>query len=123
MSVFAGEQAGLFAALKNIVATLLASGRTRLELLANEVAEEKLHLIRLLLLALGMMFFLAMGMLVLLAFLTALFWESRLLVLGLAVAFSCWSALSSTAASTRPCSGRSNCSRPASPSCRKICVI
>ena len=87
MSVFAGEQGGLFAALKNIVATLLASGRTRLELLANEIAEEKLHLVRLLLLALGMMFFLAMGLLVLLAFLAVLFWESRLLVLGLGSGF------------------------------------
>ena len=87
MSVFAGEHGGLFAALKNIVATLLASGRTRLELLANEIAEEKLHLVRLLLLALGMMFFLAMGLLVLLAFLAVLFWESRLLVLGLGSGF------------------------------------
>lgn len=83
MSVFAGEQGGLFAALKNIVATLLASGRTRLELLANELEEEKLHLVHLLLLALGMTFFLMAGVVLLLAFLTVLFWESRLLVLGL----------------------------------------
>ncbi len=84
MSVFAGEQGGLFAALKNIAATLLASGRTRLELLANEIEEEKLHLVRLLLLALGMMLFFFAGVMTLLFFLTVLFWENRLLVLGLA---------------------------------------
>ena len=84
MNAFANEQGSLYAALKNVAATLLASGKTRLELFANEVEEEKLHLLRLLLLALGMMFFLFAGMMTLLAFLTILFWESRLLVLGLA---------------------------------------
>ena len=43
-----GENSGLFAALKNIAATLLVSGKTRLELLGNEIEEEKLRAMQLL---------------------------------------------------------------------------
>ena len=42
-----GETGGLLSALKNIAATLLASGRTRLELLSNEIEEGKLRVIEL----------------------------------------------------------------------------
>ena len=54
---------GLFAALKGIAATLLVSGKTRLELLGNEIEEEKLRAIHLLLLAQSMAFCLAVGVL------------------------------------------------------------
>ncbi len=76
---------GLFAALKRIAALLLSSGRTRLELFANELEEEKLRLFRLLLLAWALAFSLGVAVLTGVLFLTALFWESRLWVLG----FSC----------------------------------
>jgi len=78
------ESGGLFAALRNISSVLLASGKTRLELLGNEIEEEKLRLVELLLMAQGMAFCFGVGILILIFFLTALFWESRLLVLGAA---------------------------------------
>mgnify|MGYP000844731794 FL=1 len=84
MDEFSAGRGGLFAALKNIGATLLASGQTRLALLANEIEEEKLRALRILLMALGTVFFLGAGALVLILFLTVLFWESRVFVLGCA---------------------------------------
>lgn len=77
---------GLFVALKRIAALLLSSGKTRLELLANEIEEEKLRALQLLLIALCVAFFLCAGTLTAILFLTALFWESRLVVLGLSCA-------------------------------------
>ena len=75
---------GLFTALRNIASVLLASGKTRLELLGNEIEEEKLRLLELFLMAQGMAFCLGVGTLIVIFFFTALFWESRLLVLGIA---------------------------------------
>lgn len=75
-----GEPSGLFSALKNIVATLLATGRTRLELLGNEIEEEKLRLIRLVVLMVGMAFCFSIGILLAIVLLAVLFWESRALV-------------------------------------------
>lgn len=86
MDDFSAGRGGLFAALKNIAATLIASGQTRLELLANEVEEEKLRAVRILVMAFGSAIFLGVGTLVLVAFLCAVFWDSRLLVLGLSAA-------------------------------------
>ena len=78
-----GETGGLFAALKGIAATLLASGRTRLELLGNEIEEEKLRAMQLLLLAQGMAFCIGVGVVLLVALISVLFWDNRLAVLGL----------------------------------------
>lgn len=75
-------EGGLFAALKRTLALLLDHGKVRLELLANEFEEEKLRTLHLLLLVQGMVFFLALGVVVSVMFFAALFWESRLLVLG-----------------------------------------
>jgi len=77
---------GLFAALKNIAATLLAGGKTRLELLGNEIEEEKLRAMQLILVAQGMVFCFGVGTLLAVALLTALFWDSRLLVLAASAA-------------------------------------
>lgn len=82
MSDLSGRQGGLFAALKNLSATLLSSGRTRLELLGNELEEEKLRAIQLLLMAQGLVFCLSISVFVLVLFFTAVFWESRIIVLG-----------------------------------------
>jgi uncharacterized membrane protein YqjE len=74
--------AGLFSSLKGIVTTLLTTGRTRLELLGNEIEEEKLRALRLLLLGQAMMFCLGIGVLLAVAWLALLFWDSKLLVMG-----------------------------------------
>ena len=73
---------GLFAALKNIAATLLAGSKTRLELLGNEIEEEKQRALYLFVMAQAMLFCCGVGVLLAVAFLTALFWDNRLLVLG-----------------------------------------
>ena len=75
---------GLFSAIRNISAVVLESGKTRLELLGNEIEEEKLRLVELFLMAQGMAFCFGVGILIVIFFFTALFWESRLLVLGAA---------------------------------------
>ena len=76
------ESGGLFAALKNIAATLLASGKARLELLSNEIEEQKLRAIQLVLLAQGMVFCLGVATLLVVALFTAMFWDNRLFVLS-----------------------------------------
>ncbi len=76
------EPGGLFSALRNIAVTLLATGRTRLELLSNELEEEKLRAVRLLMAAQGMLFCFGVGIVLIVAFLVVLFWEQRLAVLG-----------------------------------------
>lgn len=78
-----GETQGLLSALKNIATNLLASGKTRLELLGNEIEEEKLRAVRLVLLAQGMVFCFGVGTVLLVALLAVLFWESRFSVLAL----------------------------------------
>lgn len=85
----AARATGLFASLRNFTATLTAVAQTRLELLANEVEEEKLRFGQLLLFGSIALFCLAVGSVFLAIFITVLLWEShRLLVLGsLAVLF------------------------------------
>jgi uncharacterized membrane protein YqjE len=78
-----GESLGLLSALKSIATTLLASGKTRLELLSNEIEEEKHRAIKLVLMAQGMVFCFGIGTLLAVALLTVLFWDSRIAVLGL----------------------------------------
>lgn len=67
---------------------LLAAGvtilRTRLEILAAELEEEKLRLSAIALTGTLAVFFLCFGLIFLVVFLTVLFWDSRLLVLGTA---------------------------------------
>ena len=77
-----GQNTGLFTALKNASITLLANGRTRLELLGNEFEEEKLRAIRLLLIAEAMVFCLGLGILLFIALLTILFWDHRIALVG-----------------------------------------
>lgn len=81
-------RAGLFASLKGLVATLVATGRLRLSLLATELEEEKLRLLDLLVGAIAALFLLGLGLVLLLVFLAFAFWEQRLLIFGLATAFT-----------------------------------
>lgn len=77
-----GQHTRFFASLKGIAATLLTTGRTRLELLGNELEEEKLRAIRQLLMAQAMVFCFGVGVLLLVALLAVLFWDSKVLVIG-----------------------------------------
>ena len=78
-----GTAGGLLSALKSMAATLLASGKTRLELIANELQVEKLRTIQLVLMAMAMVFCFGLALILGAALLVALFWEQRLLLLGI----------------------------------------
>jgi len=78
----ASQNAGLFAALKNIAATLLATGRTRFELLSTELEEEKLRAVRLLLMAQAMVFCLGVATLLLVGLLALLFWDNKVVIVS-----------------------------------------
>ena len=78
-----GGGGGVFAAAINLATTLLATARTRLELLSNEVAEEKLRALRLFIAAQAMLFCLGLGIVLGFAWLCARFWDAHLIILGL----------------------------------------
>jgi len=77
---------GLFVALKNLVATLLAIGKTRAELLVNELEEEKFRLMSLWAKAIGAAWLFALGTVMAVCCIAVAFWEQRVLVFGLAAA-------------------------------------
>lgn len=99
---------GLFASLKTLSASLVGIIHTRLELLSTDIAEEREHLITLLLLVQIALFCLGVGVLLLALLIVVAFWEShRLLALGgvtgiflLAGAGTAWLAMHKTR--TRP---------------------
>ena len=72
----------LFASLQAVAASLLVIGRTRLELLANEVEAQKLQALRLLLLALALSFCVGLGVVLLVVLLALAAGEARLFVIG-----------------------------------------
>lgn len=73
----------LMESIKRLLSTLTSIVSTRLELLANELQEERLHLTQMLFFALFALFCFGVGMLLLAAFIVVLFWdEYRLAVLG-----------------------------------------
>lgn len=80
----AGARAGgLFGSMKKLVTTLVDVAHTRLQLLANEIHEERVRLQQLWLLAILAVFFFALGVLLSTLFVILLFWDSnRLLVMG-----------------------------------------
>ena len=85
MTQFAGGgegREGLFASLKNLIATLLAIGKTRAELLVTELEEEKFRLISLWARAIGAAFLLALGVVMLVCCIALAFWEQRIVVFG-----------------------------------------
>lgn len=85
MSGAAGSE-GLFASMKHLAATVVATGRTRLELLGNEIAIEKQRLLKLLLLSQALLFCLGLGVILLAILLSLLFWAQRLVVVGVLAA-------------------------------------
>ncbi|MEK7811786.1 MAG: phage holin family protein [Pseudomonadota bacterium] len=80
---------GLMGSVKRLLSTLISIASTRLELLANELQEERLRLTQMLLFVLFALFCFGMGILLLTVFIVLLFWEDhRLAVTGiLAVLF------------------------------------
>lgn len=75
--------AGLMESLKRLLSTLTSIFSTRLELLANELQEERLRLTQMLLYTLFAIFCLGMSLVLFTAFIVVLFWDDhRLAVLG-----------------------------------------
>ena len=75
--------AGLLESAKRLLCTLTLIVSTRLELLANELQEERLHLTQMLFFSLFAIFCFGMGLLLLTIFIVVLFWDDhRLAVLG-----------------------------------------
>ena len=74
---------GLFASLKNLIATVVAIGRTRAELLVTELEEEKYRLMSLWSKAIGAAFLLSVGIIMAVFCLALAFWEQRVLVFGI----------------------------------------
>ena len=99
---------GLFDSLKTLSVSQVGIIHTRLELLSTDIAEEREHLITLLVLVLLALFCLGVGVVLLAMLIVVAFWEShRLLALGgvtgfflLAAAGMAWLALRKTR--TRP---------------------
>jgi uncharacterized membrane protein YqjE len=80
----AARTGGLLGSIKNLAATLVALLQTRLELLGNELQEEKLRFGRLLLMAAAAILFLVLGIELLTLLIIVLYWDShRLLVIAL----------------------------------------
>ncbi len=71
-----GAGVGIVQSLRNLAATLVALLRTRFELLATELEEERVRLLQLLFWAAGALFFLGVGILLLVVLLVAVFWDS-----------------------------------------------
>ena len=76
--------AGLVESVKRLLSTLISIASTRLELLANELQEERLRLTQMIAAGLLALFCGGIGLLLLSGFIVMLFWdEHRLLALGL----------------------------------------
>lgn len=73
---------GLFSAFKNIVATLIATGKTRAELFVTELEEEKIRFVSLCSKVIGAAFLLAIGAILAVCCLALVFWEQRVVVFG-----------------------------------------
>ena len=79
----AEQSAGLMGSVKRLLGTLSAIVATRLELLSNELQEERLYLTRMLLLSMMALFCFGLAVLLLTVFIVVLFWDDhRLAVLG-----------------------------------------
>ena len=80
---------GVVQSLRSLAATLVGLLRTRFELLATEIEEERIRLLQLLFWAAAALFFLGVGVLLLVVLLLAVFWDSYRIpaVVALAVIF------------------------------------
>jgi len=77
------SSSGLMESVKRLASTLISIVSTRLELLANELQEERLRLIQMLLYSLFALFCFGMGVMLLTVFIVVLFWDDhRIAVVG-----------------------------------------
>jgi len=77
------ESTGLMESLKRLAGTLLAISQTRLELLSNEIEEERLRVGQMLLYGSVALFFFGLAIMLLTVFIVVVFWDNHcLLVLG-----------------------------------------
>jgi uncharacterized membrane protein YqjE len=77
------ESTGLMESLERLAGTLLAIFQTRLELLSNEMEEERVRIEQMLLYGSVALYFFGLSIMLLTTFIVVLFWDShRLLVLG-----------------------------------------
>ena len=104
----AARSTGLLASLRNLAATVAEVLQTRLELLANEVEEERLRLLQIVSWAAISMFFLALGILMATLFVVVLFWDThRVLVTGLLAVLYLGAGVAAGLAARRRARGRS----------------
>ena len=82
-----GQQAGLFGSLKTLASTLLGICRTRLDLLSNEIEEQRVWLSSVLLWALIALFCAAIGIVLVTLFVVVVFWDSNRLLTLFILAF------------------------------------
>jgi len=83
----AEASSGLMESVKRLASTLASIVSTRLELLANELQEERLRLTQIILFAALALFCFGLGVLLLTALIVALFWDDhRFAVLGALIA-------------------------------------
>jgi uncharacterized membrane protein YqjE len=88
MAIEADRQGGLLDSLKSLARNLLALAQTRLEILGNEIEEQRTLLVREALLGLAALFFVGLGIVFAAMFFLILFWDFRLLVAAIfALAF------------------------------------
>ncbi len=71
------ESGGLLASVRVLFGTLLGMAQTRLELIATELEEERLHMARLLLYGFLALFFFGLGVLALSLLVIAAFWDTH----------------------------------------------
>ncbi len=77
------ENSGLIGSVKRLASTLISIVATRLELLSNELQEERLRLAQMLLFYVCALFCFGMGVLLLTVFIVVLYWDDhRFAVLG-----------------------------------------
>lgn len=82
------ESAGLFESLKHLTATVLAVIQTRVELLSDEIAEERLRIGQMLVYACAALFSFGLAIMLFTVFIVVLCWDThRLQVLGGSCAF------------------------------------
>ena len=82
------QTSGILNSAKTILSTLLSMAQTRVALLANELEEDRLRMIRLLFLGLLVMFFFCLSVVLFTLLIIAVFWDTnRLLAIGLVATF------------------------------------
>lgn len=78
---------GLLHSIRHLAQTLLGAAQTRLEILVTEIEEERVRLEQMLLVGLGAVFCLGMGIVLSVAYVVVLFWDThRLASIGLLAA-------------------------------------